>query len=69
MPSTDCLQPPLTADEKKIVKAYGGWTNTMISFGLKPFYPEDVEEAKMIVSAFARDEKREAKKRARQSKQ
>ncbi|KAJ5817376.1 hypothetical protein N7447_009609 [Penicillium robsamsonii] len=36
-------QPPLTPAERVIVKAYGGWTSFMQSFGLKPWKDEDTE--------------------------
>lgn len=49
-------EPPLTPREREIVKAYGGWTRFMISFGLKPYDLEDIDEAKSIVKAFAADD-------------
>ncbi|KAL4932300.1 uncharacterized protein BDV17DRAFT_287827 [Aspergillus undulatus] len=56
MPYTDSLQPPLTDAERAIVKAYGGWTNFLICFGLKPWNEEDAEEGVAIARAFAKDE-------------
>ncbi|KAL6853094.1 hypothetical protein ACO1O0_007647 [Amphichorda felina] len=53
MPATDALQPPLTPAERAIVKSYGGWTNFMICFGLKPYELDDIDEAKQIVATFA----------------
>ncbi|KAF7588095.1 hypothetical protein BBP40_006194 [Aspergillus hancockii] len=53
MPSTDCLQPPLTPAERAIVKSYGGWTYFLMSFGLKPFNKDDAQEGKRILEAFA----------------
>ncbi|KAL4937979.1 hypothetical protein BDV06DRAFT_201937 [Aspergillus oleicola] len=53
MPSTDCLQPPLTPSERAIVKSYGGWTNFMIAFGLKPWNKDDAEEGVQIARTFA----------------
>ncbi|EPE02965.1 extracellular metalloproteinase 3 [Ophiostoma piceae UAMH 11346] len=52
MPLTDCLEPPLTPEERKIVKAYGGWTYFMHSMGLKPTSSEDEAEGKAILEAF-----------------
>ncbi|PLN78188.1 hypothetical protein BDW42DRAFT_196047 [Aspergillus taichungensis] len=53
MPSTDCLQPPLSPEERSIVKGYGGWTAFMQSFLLKPWKNDDVEEAKAILKGLA----------------
>ncbi|KAJ5691536.1 hypothetical protein N7488_012271 [Penicillium malachiteum] len=36
MPSYDSLQSPLTPAERATVKTYGGWSQFMFSFGLKP---------------------------------
>ncbi|KAE8357403.1 hypothetical protein BDV27DRAFT_139385, partial [Aspergillus caelatus] len=55
MPSTDCLQPPLTPAERSIVKSYGGWTSFLFSFGLKPYNDEDAEEGLMILKALTED--------------
>ncbi|KAJ5631597.1 uncharacterized protein N7484_011697 [Penicillium longicatenatum] len=59
MPASDALQPPLSPAERAIVKAYGGWTQFMASFGLKPWEQDDAEEGKRIVEAFARDDDEE----------
>ncbi|CAK7224830.1 hypothetical protein SCUCBS95973_005653 [Sporothrix curviconia] len=59
MPATDALAPPLTPEERQIVKSYGGWTQFMISYGLKPYELEDIDEAKQIVSAMASNDKDE----------
>ncbi|GIK01928.1 hypothetical protein Aspvir_005969 [Aspergillus viridinutans] len=56
MPATDALQPPLTPAERAIVKSYGGWTQFMISFGLKPYELDDIDEAKSIVSSLAAED-------------
>ncbi|KAM0750232.1 hypothetical protein T439DRAFT_326182 [Meredithblackwellia eburnea MCA 4105] len=53
MPATDALAPPMTPKEREIVKSYGGWTNFMHSFGLKPFELDDVKEATSILKTFA----------------
>ncbi|KAL2810868.1 hypothetical protein BJX63DRAFT_433830 [Aspergillus granulosus] len=50
--SSDCLQPPLTPAERAIVKSYGGWTQFLICFGLKPWNTEDADEGKKILEAF-----------------
>ncbi|CEO58338.1 hypothetical protein PMG11_03068 [Penicillium brasilianum] len=56
MPSqTDCLQPPLSPAERQIVKSYGGWTQFLLSFGLKPWKDDDEEEGMRILRAFAAD--------------
>ncbi|KAG2019244.1 hypothetical protein GB937_005157 [Aspergillus fischeri] len=56
MPATDALQPPLSPAERAIVKSYGGWTQFMISFGLKPYELDDIYEAKSIVASLATDD-------------
>jgi len=48
--------PPCTPAERAIIKSYGGWTNFMLSFGLKPYNDDDLEEAKTILAAFASDD-------------
>ncbi|KAM5352698.1 hypothetical protein ACJ41O_005420 [Fusarium nematophilum] len=60
MPSTDALQPPLTPAERKIRNAYGGWTNFMLSMGLKPYDLDDIDEAYSIISAIAREDEEAA---------
>ncbi|KAJ6103131.1 hypothetical protein N7486_005558 [Penicillium sp. IBT 16267x] len=55
MPITDSLQPPLTPAERAIVKSYGGWTQFMLSYQLKPYDLDDVEEAMSILQALAND--------------
>ncbi|KAL4889806.1 hypothetical protein BDV59DRAFT_204994 [Aspergillus ambiguus] len=54
MPETDCLQPPLSPAERAIVKSYGGWTQFMICFGLKPW--DDAEKGKHILGALLSEE-------------
>ncbi|OQD67230.1 hypothetical protein PENDEC_c041G04586 [Penicillium decumbens] len=56
MPITDALAPPCTPAERAIIKSYGGWTNFMLSFGLKPYNDDDLEEAKTILAAFASED-------------
>ncbi|OGM49251.1 hypothetical protein ABOM_004053 [Aspergillus bombycis] len=53
MPSTDSLQPPLTPPERSIVKSYGGWTNFLLNYGLKPGNDEDAEEGLLILKGLA----------------
>lgn len=67
MPATDALrkisldcygsiltvtEPPLSPAERAIVKSYGGWTQFMMSFGLKPWESDDAEEGKRILEGF-----------------
>ncbi|RJE24701.1 hypothetical protein PHISCL_02966 [Aspergillus sclerotialis] len=52
MPASDALQPPLTPAEREIVKSYGGWTQFLFSFGLKPWNDEDADEGMQILKAF-----------------
>ncbi|EAW21028.1 uncharacterized protein NFIA_061890 [Aspergillus fischeri NRRL 181] len=49
-------KPPLSPAERAIVKSYGGWTQFMISFGLKPYELDDIYEAKSIVASLATDD-------------
>jgi hypothetical protein len=45
-------EPPLSPAERATVKSYGGWTQFMLSFGLKPWKSEDAEEGKRILEGF-----------------
>ncbi|KAJ5409103.1 hypothetical protein N7509_002986 [Penicillium cosmopolitanum] len=49
MPATDSLQPPLTPEERAVIKTYGSWTNFMQSYGLKPWDDDDVQEGMAIL--------------------
>ncbi|KAF8876851.1 hypothetical protein BD779DRAFT_1559386 [Infundibulicybe gibba] len=40
-------------------ESFGGWTNFMHSYGLKPWNESDVEQGKQIVEDFKRQEKSE----------
>jgi len=51
MPASDSLQPPLTPAEREIVKGYGGWTNFLLSFGLKVTNDDDAKEGKSILES------------------
>jgi hypothetical protein len=56
--------PNLPPYAKDYIKAYGGWTGFMHSYGLKPWDHDDIEEAEMIVRSFAKadaEEKAQAK--------
>ncbi|KAK2594299.1 hypothetical protein QQS21_008005 [Conoideocrella luteorostrata] len=53
MPASDGLQPPLNEGERAIRRSYGGWTNFMQSYGLKPWDDDDAAEGKAIISALA----------------
>ncbi|KAJ5156231.1 hypothetical protein N7492_009034 [Penicillium capsulatum] len=46
MPASDALQPPLSPAEREIVKSYGGWTQFLASFDLKPWESDDAAEGK-----------------------
>ena len=43
----------LTPTEREIVKSYGGWTNSMYSYMLKPGNDDDDFEKKQIVERLA----------------
>ncbi|KAJ5358426.1 uncharacterized protein N7496_010839 [Penicillium cataractarum] len=51
--SSDALQPPLTPAEREIIKPYGGWTQFLMSYGLKPWNGEDAEEGMGILKGLA----------------
>jgi hypothetical protein len=53
-------EPPLSPAERAIVKSYGGWTQFMMSFGLKPWESDDAEEGKRILEAFTWDSEEDA---------
>ncbi|KAJ6017978.1 hypothetical protein N7451_001357 [Penicillium sp. IBT 35674x] len=56
MPATDSLQPPLSPAERAIVKSYGGWSQFMASFGLKPWDEDDAQEGKRILEGLAEND-------------
>lgn len=39
-----------------MVKSYGDWTNFCLAFGLKPYNPDENEEALQIVRTMARED-------------
>jgi hypothetical protein len=43
---------PEEIPDSAITSSYGGMHNFMLSYGLKIWNPEDVEEAKAIINAF-----------------
>jgi len=50
-------EPSLTPAENAVVRSYGGWTEFMQTFGLKPWETEDIEDAISIIkSLVAADE-------------
>lgn len=49
-------EPPLTPAEREIVKSYGGWTQFMICFGLKPWDLDDTDQGKRILESFVQDD-------------
>ena len=46
---------PSMLTSKEIKKSWGSFTNFMISYGLKPYNPEDCEEAVAISQTLAQD--------------
>jgi hypothetical protein len=50
-------EPPLSPEERNIVKSYGGWTQFMHSFGLKPWDFDEIDEGKRILEGFVADDK------------
>jgi hypothetical protein len=52
LPPNTATAPPLAPAEREIVKSYGGWTQFMHAFGLKPWDLEDIDEAKHILVSF-----------------
>lgn len=50
---TPPIEPPLSPAEREIVKGYGGWTNFLFSYGLKPWNDEDAEEGLLILKGLA----------------
>jgi hypothetical protein len=50
------VEPPLSPAEREIVKNYGGWTQFLLCFGLKPWNSEDVDEAMQILRTFTHKE-------------
>lgn len=46
-------EPPLTPDERKVVKEYDNWTHFMQSYELKPWDQDDVDEGKAILEGLA----------------
>lgn len=54
----DHQQPPLTPDERKVLKhGWGDWTSFTQSYGLKAFDPDENDEAKRILEAMVAGEK------------
>lgn len=55
--------------EEEVLKGWSSYFNFMISYGLKPWNPEDLEEAKAILIAFGQHDKEEKKYREREKQQ
>ena len=54
------IEPPISDPYMKAtIKSYGGWTNFMLSYGLKPYEPDDVAESKAIIQGFRDADARE----------
>jgi hypothetical protein len=50
---TASTEPPLTPAERAIVKSYGGWSQFLFSYGLKPWNTEEADEGKRILESLA----------------
>lgn len=55
------LAPSMSQGAKAIVKEYGGWTNTVHTFGGKSYDPESIEETRQIVEQMAKEDAKESK--------
>ena len=49
---------------KQIKESWGSFSNFMLSYGLKPYNPEDCEEAVAISKAFAENDRQAAEAEA-----
>ncbi|CAL1696647.1 unnamed protein product [Somion occarium] len=43
----------------EVLKAWGGWHNFLLSYGLKPYNKDDVEEGKAILAVIKRNAQEE----------
>lgn len=53
---TSCLylvEPSLAPHERKLIEIYGGWTQFMITMGLKPNDPESIGQAHQVIQKMA----------------
>jgi len=48
-----CIAPQLSSGAKDAVKSYGGWTDTVQTYGGKDHNQDDVEETRQIVEKMA----------------
>ncbi|PYH98705.1 hypothetical protein BO71DRAFT_283224, partial [Aspergillus ellipticus CBS 707.79] len=56
-PLTKTMQNPLlTPAQRAIVKTYGGWTQFLLCFGLKPWNEDDAAEGVSILRAFVEED-------------
>lgn len=46
----------LSAEAKRTLKSYGGWTAFMQSYGLKAWKDDDAKEGKSILEALAKND-------------
>ena len=51
LPTLILAEPPLTPTERVVVRSYGGWSNFLFAYGLKPWNTEDAEEGLLILKA------------------
>ncbi|TFK65391.1 hypothetical protein BDN72DRAFT_845615 [Pluteus cervinus] len=54
--------------DKQYYDSYGGWTNFMVSHGLKPYDPDDVMEGKAILDAFKEADRYEWEEKQKEGK-
>ena len=59
---------PSMLTTKEIQKSWGSFTNFMLSYGLKPFNPEDCEEAVAISKALAENRQFQEEEKAKDNK-
>jgi hypothetical protein len=50
----------LSSGARDIVKSYGGWTNTVHTYGGKAYDQDDIEETRQIVEQMAEDDQQNA---------
>lgn len=53
MSEADVIAPSLSSGAKDAVKSYGGWTDTVQTYGGKGHNQDDIEETRQIVEKMA----------------